>query len=382
MDHSRTAERDGVTAFGDFEGASLTSIAAPETDSFIVECLEEPDLPPNGFRVFYDYSFSCGLRNTTGAPRTVQVRFNLCPRSGKRNVHFMRGPHWVREAGSWRLLPPSAHTSGEDWVTTRINLSPGSEVIVSTKPFWTAEETESVLAEYVERLSFVSYRSLGKTAEDRDIWAIETEDRPEKILVSSSLQSAEFAGFVILFWLDWLGMRDSQTQALLDRFQFILIPETMADGVAHGYSIRNAVGECPMFHFPEAFAGEPAPAETTALTKLLKAKRPAMWMDLHIHPGDYATPKLVWIESESYPDEASANRSLRVREAALKIAPDWRPVSYPLHHRPEFSGRHTGVYNAAVNLGTVGLVLQSYAYTEEGKKALFARIMEAALSAL
>ncbi len=375
-------ESNGVTVFGGFEGASLDAVSLLEPGLFQIDCLREPDLPPNGFRVFYDYSFCCGVRNETDSPRSVEIHLQLCERSGKRNIHFMRGPHWVKEGSSWRLLPPSAHRSGKDWVRTRLELPARMEIRLSTKPYWTEDETETALSEYAERLPFVRYRSIGKTAENRKIWAIETEERAETILLSSSLQSAEFAGSVILFWLDWLSMNDAHSLDLLKQYQFVLVPETMPDGVAHGYSIRNALGECPMFHYPEAFAGQEAAAETQALVNLLNDKRPVLWTEVHIHPGDYNTPKLAWIESEAYPDAETAQRAQRVREAILEIALEWRPVTYPMHDRPDFSGRHTGIFNAAQRLGTVGLVLQSYALTEEGKKAMFARFLDTALKAL
>lgn len=378
------AETDGLIVFGGFEGASMDSVEASGDDTFTVECLEEPGVPEMGFnRVFYDYNFACGIRNESPKERTLNIRLNLCERSGKRNLHFMEGPYWVREGESWRNLPPSVHETGVYWINTRLTVQPHEEIVLSTKPFWTPEDLLRVVGTYEEQLPFVSHRSIGTTAEGRDIMCVETEERDQVVMVTSSLQSAEFAGGAILSWLDWLGMNSNQTQKILEQFQFCLIPETMSDGLAHGYSIMNAVGQCPMFEYRKAFDGDPdAPAETAANVRLLKEKVPVAWVDLHIHPGRYNSPKLAWVRPEYFLNEAYAARTQRVQENIMRMCPEWRPVQFPLLDRPDFMMRDHGHVLAAETTGTTGLVFQSYALTEAGKNAMFAKFMETALAPL
>ncbi len=378
------AEKNGLIVFGGFEGSSLDGVEAVGDDAFVVQCLEEPGVPEICFnRVFYDYSFTCGIRNETSQERSLTIRLNLCERSGRRNLHFMEGPYWVREGNSWRTLPPSVHESGEYWINTRLTVAPHQEIVLSSKPFWTPKELLRVIGEYEEHLPFVSHRSIGTTAEGRDILCVETEERDKVVMITSSLQSAEFAGSTILSWLDWLSMNSNQTQAILDQFQFCLIPETMSDGLAHGYSIMNGIGQCPMFEYRKAFDGdETAAAETAASVRLLKEKQPVVWVDLHIHPGRYNTPKLAWVRPEYFLNDESAARTQRVQENIMKLCPEWRPVMFPLLDRPDFMMRDHGHVLAAENVGTTGLVFQSYALTEEGKKAMFAKFMESALAPL
>ena len=87
------AERDGLAVFGGFEGASLAAVRAAGGDSFDVDCLEEPDVPELAFnRVFFDYSFACGISNDSAEAREVAIHLNLCERSAARNARFMCGP--------------------------------------------------------------------------------------------------------------------------------------------------------------------------------------------------------------------------------------------------------------------------------------------------
>ena len=377
------AEQDGVSVFGGFEGASLAGVRATGRGSFEVDCLEEPGVPELAYnRVFYDYSFACGLHNGASCPRQVVVRLKLCARSASRNMGFMCGPYWVRRARWWHHLTEAAHCTGEDWVETRLDLEPGESLVLSTKPFWTAEETRQVLAEYEERLPFARPRSIGQTPEGRDILAIETEPREQAIVVSSSLQSSEFAGDVCLHLLDWLGTDTLPIQQWLQRYQFCLVPETMPDGVAAGLSIMNTRGRCPMFDSGAAFAGQtPCAEEAAALTGLLKEKGPALWIDLHVHPGRYNSAKLNPVKAEIYPTGDTAARSTRIETAVAQLFAGERNIPVPLDD-PEFSMRDSTLVLAAQELGTAAFCFQDYARTEQGKKAFMVIFMETVLRAM
>jgi len=377
------AEQDGVAVFGGFEGASLEGVRAAGTGLFEADCLEEPGVPELAFnRVFYDYSFACGIHNASSHRRQTVLRLRLCARSARRNMGFMCGPYWIRRGGWWHHLTEAAHSTGDDWVETRLDLEPGERLVLASKPFWTAAETQQVLAEYEQRLPFTRVRSIGQTAEARDILAIETEPREQAIVVSSSLQSAEFAGDVCLHLLDWLGTETLPIQQWLRQYQFCLVPETMPDSVAAGLSIMNTQGRCPMFDSGAAFAGEqPCAEEATALTGLLQDKRPALWIDLHVHPGRYNSPKLNPVKAEMYPTSESADRAGRVEAALAQLFPGERNIAVPVDDA-EFSMRDSSLVLAVERLGTAAFCFQDYARTEEGKKAMMVVFMEAVLRAM
>lgn len=380
---SPRAEQNGVAVFGGFEGASLAGVRAAGAGLFEVDCLEEPGVPELAFnRVFYDYSFSCGLHNASSHLKQTVLRLKLCARSAERNMSFMCGPYWIRRSGRWQHLTEAAHSTGDDWVETRLTLEPGECLVLSTKPFWTAAETQQKLAEYEQRLPFTHVRSIGQTAAGRDILATETEPREQAIVVSSSLQSAEFAGDVCLHLLDWLGTDTLPLQAWLGQYQFCLVPETMPDSVAAGLSIMNKQGRCPMFDSGAPFLGEsPCAEEAAALAGLLQEKRPALWIDLHVHPGRYNSAKLNPVKGEMYPTPESAQRAARVEAALAQLFPGERNIAVPVDD-PEFSMRDSSLVLVAQQLGTAAFCFQDYARTEEGKKAMMVIFMETVLGAM
>jgi len=373
---------EDVVLFGGFEGASLAAIRKTGNGRFEVDCLQEADVPAEAFnRVFYDYSFAVGVRNPTGRSREVRIRLRLCERSAARNIGFMCGPYWIKQGRAWRHLLPSNHEHGRDWVDTTLRLSPGEQTVLSTRPIWTASETEEILGEYAARVPFASVRSLGRTAEGRHLWVIETGPREERVFIHASFQSAEFAGGTVLHVLDWLGTPTHRSAELLERYQFSIFPVPMPDGVAHGHSIMNARGSCPMLEFGRAVRGQPCAEESLQTWRDLAARPPVLALDVHVHPGEINSPKLNPVKASSYRDGACAERAARVERAVLACCPDWRYVPVPLDD-PEFDMQDSLPVLAAKHLGTASFCLQDYALTAEGAGPLLIAVLDAALRAL
>jgi len=372
----------GVRLFGGFEGASFESVLGVRDGAFDVQSLEEANVPELALnQVFYDYSFAIGVHNPAASAQEVKVRLRLCERSARRNLKFMAGPYWVKQGRNWRHLLPSAHAHGDDWVDTTFRLDPGERTILSTKPIWTSAETEEVLREYEERLPFAHVRSLGQTDEGRDLWMIETEPRDERIFVHSSFQSAEFGGDTVLHLLDWLGTPTKRSARLLERFQFQILPVPMPDGVAHGHSIMNARGRCPMFDFGLASCGEACAEESRHTWNHLIREPPVLLLDVHVHPGMTDSPKLNPVKGSSFPDRDSAKRAATAEEAMLSCCPEWRIVAVPLDD-PEFSMEDSLLVLAADQFGSAAFCFQDYALTHEGGKPLLIDILDAALGVL
>lgn len=376
-------DRDsGVVLFSGFEGASAGEMRQVGDGCFDVDCLQEERVPEAAFdRVFYDYNFAIGLRNTTDQVQGAQIRLHLCERSAGRNWRFMAGPYWIKEGRGWRRLLSTHHQHGDDWVETSLRLDPHQRTILSTKPFWTARETEAILDEYETKLPFVHKRSLGKTAEGRDLWVIETQPREERIFIHSSFQSAEFAGDVVLHVLDWLGTPTRKSTELLSRFQFTLLPVPMPDGVAHGYSIMNARGRCPMFDFGHASRGEHCAEESLYTWRDLAARPPVLLLAVHVHPGEVMTPKLNPVKAEWFRTPEDGSRSKRVEQAMLARCPEWRMVPVPLDD-PAFTMEDSLLVLAAKELGTAAFAFQDYALTPEGAKPFLIGLLDAALGEL
>ena len=156
----------------------------------------------------------------------------------------------------------------------------------------------------------------------------------------------------------------------------------MPDGVALGYSIVNARGRCPMFDSGAAFAGTaPCAEESVALIGLLVEKKPAVWIDLHVHPGAYNTPKLNPVKPEVYSTQDLGERAARADRAVAGLFAGERNIPLPLDD-PDFSMRDSTPVLAAEQFGTVSLCFQNYALTEEGCKAFMVTFMETVLRAI
>ncbi len=382
MTQKALGEARGTVLYSGFEGASVGGLREICDGIFHVECLEEPDIPEMAFHgVFYDYNFALGVRNTTDEAADAHIRLHLCERSAARNIKFMCGPYWVKEGRCWRHLPAANHKHGDGWVDTVLTLAPGQDTVLSTKPQWTSGETEQTVKQYAARLPFASARSLGKTAEGRDLWVVETEPRDQRIFIHASFQSAEFAGDTVLHVLDWLGTPTKRSQELLERFQFTILPVPMPDGAAHGYSIMNARDRCPMFDFGLARRGQKCAEESLHTWNDMAAHAPALMLDVHVHPGSVDSPKLNPVKGQWYLDEECAQRAERVAQAILACCPQWRVVPVPVDD-PEFDTTESELVLAARYLGSTALCIQDYALTAEGTKPLLITLLDAALGAM
>ena len=322
-----------------------------------------------------------GVRNTTDEAADAHIRLHLCERSAARNMKFMCGSYWVKEGRCWRHLPAANHTHGDGWVDTVLRLAAGQDTVLSTRPQWTCAETEEIVKQYAARLPFASARSLGKTAEGRDLWVVETEPRDERIFIHSSFQSAEFAGDTVLHVLDWLGTPTKRSQELLEHFQFTILPVPMPDGVAHGYSIMNARGRCPMFDFGPARRGQKCAEESLHTWNDMAAHPPALMLDVHVHPGRVDSPKLNPVKGQWYLSEECAQRAERVVQAMVACCPQWRVVGVPVDD-PEFDMTESELVLVAKHLGSTALCVQDYALTAEGTKPLLLTLLDAALGAI
>ena len=375
-------EDSGMVLDGDFTGASFASLRRIDEDMFEIQCLQEENVLQAALgRVFYDYNFAVRIANHGDHSRRVTIRLQLCFRSGTRNMKFMMGPYWVRTHHDWRRLKPSDHRNGADWVETTITVSPNESLILASNPFRTNEEIKEMLEGYETNLSFVAKRSLGRTDEGRDIWAIETPEQSQRIVVSGSFQACETAVDAVLSILDWLGTGQNYTEELLREFQFALIPEPVPDGVAHGLSIMNTEGRCPMFDFGKASRNEPCAQEANIVWNDLKAAPPVLFLDVHVHPGKYSEPKLNPVKPESFTDAQAARRSERVRSAILACCPQWRVVSIPLD-TPDFTMQDSLPVLLARHFQTAAFCFQDYAHTPEGAKWLLVSVLKAACDEL
>jgi hypothetical protein len=382
MEERILAEHGGVAIYDSFEGAAVGGFRETTDGVFEVDCLEEPGVPEIAFLgVFFDYTFCIGVRNTTEQPQEATIRLHLCERSAARNMHFMQGPWWIGKGRDWHQAPMDCHQHGDDWVQVTLMLPPGRDAHLATRPFWTEREIDDILNEYVENLGFVSCRSIGATCDRRSIWIIETEPRDERIFIHSSLQGAEFAGDTVCHVLDWLGTGTRRTEELLERFSFSILPVPVPDSVAHGYSIMNATGRCPMFDFGPASRGEPCAEESHAIWQEITTVVPTMLLDVHVHPGAYSIPKLNNVKSSWYRDGACAARAMAAEQAMLSVCPDWRIVPVPLDD-PDFHMQDSLMVLAARELGSATFCLQDYALTPDGTKPLLISILDAALGAI
>ena len=140
---------------------------------------------------------------------------------------------------------------------------------------------------------------------------------------------------------------------------------TNPDGAAHGHSVTNAAGEVPRCHFEDAALGKPAPSEAAVIWQYHAEKKPAVFIEFHIHYLVHAPHKLVGINV----NEPSDERGVVALPAAtvlwgelLKLNSHWRAR---LIEAESDTFRNSLDSTLARDFGTFGYVYQIYAPTVE-----------------
>ena len=303
--------------------------------------------------------YACNLRLRASRARSVELRYCFTRTNGKA---YMEPPYWIYRGGRWRPVPQVDTTYvSHSHVDLRFEVGSGEEVQVANKPFYAPAEIARQMRDLTAVSPIFQLRELGRTQGGRPLLALETEARPETIVVGATLQPAEPAGRPVLAVAHWLTDRSALTQRLLERFRFCFLPLGNPDGAAAGHSVTNALGEVPMFSFGHLLEGRQAPLETRHLWAYMAALRPAAYIEFHTHYQDNRLHKLNNMAGEWF---APPKRALarRVDESLLALNRAWRVTplerSTPLVQCGKFA-------HLAERLEALAYCYQIYAVTEE-----------------
>lgn len=127
--------------------------------------------------------------------------------------------------------------------------------------------------------------SLGKSVQDRDIWAVELGNEAVEapvIVCAATPQADEMGNWACRANLEFLlGGSDAAT-AILSRHRVCLIPHPNPDGTVLGLMVSDAADKFPYFMGSETIAGNPdSPMEQVTLWEYLKQKRPWLFIEWH-----------------------------------------------------------------------------------------------------
>ncbi len=349
----------GITLDNEFECASARAFSKIGPGHYQVELLIEnysPDYP-----VVWEYMFCFRVRSEADEAQSVTFRIM----EGRGGISYLDGPHFAKRNGKWELVPRSQTHMSKEYVEVTLAVAAGDEFLLGNHPFPTPAEVESAVRATAAALDDFSVREYGRTPEGRPLLALESEPRDKTVIVFDTMQPAEPGDVPILFLAHWLSSRSAETEKLLRDYQFCLLPLTNPDGTAHGHSVTNAAGEVPRCHFEDAKLGKPVPAETAVIWEYLAGKKPAMFIEFHIHYLVHAAHKLVGV----HVNEPSDERGVVALPAAtvlwgelLKLNSNWRAR---LIEAESDTFRNALAETLARDFGTLSYVYQIYAPTVE-----------------
>ena len=213
-----------------------------------------------------------------------------------------------------------------DRVDITVALARNESVIVASAPYDTPEDIVNEAKHIAnESRGLWRYREIGETVEGRPIPCLESQPRRDlRIILDASMQSCEPVHQGIFHVAHWLSLPTIQVQNIMERVQFVLLPVTNPDGLAHGFSVTNAVVQVPKFGIndlndpsPDA---RPAPNETVALWQLFQETQCQVSCEIHAHFTDPGFSRSVGMPNPRDLPTAAMRARGRAIEAALTSA--------------------------------------------------------------
>src|SRR5207244_1652779 len=212
-------------------------------------------------------------------------------------VWLSRGEHWERH--------PVEPDAAPNTLRLRVRVAGGEAVRVSRmRPFPYSAVTARVaeLARHPEARAFC----LGRSAEGREIAALEIGAGPAQVLVLAGQHPAEFGGAqAVLGIAEWLLSRMPDAREARARHTLSLVPVLNPDGNLAGRCGHNARGEDLYRAFACASRGaRPEAPEAACLWDWVRTHRPAFTVNFHAYTQPSPAGDFPWEGLYTAPDEA------------------------------------------------------------------------------
>jgi hypothetical protein len=360
-DLSRVYEDDSVLIATDFEGGNGHEIRKLGENFYAMR--PEPDPGEHRFKgVGYYACF--GVRSKLDKARAVRVRLQAKVHS---HESWLDHRHMiVRRAGRWSQLDPRAIRPVENTTDTlEVDLElPGagekeSTLFVSNFHWWPNSER----VQYMKSLRNVRLREIGRSYENRPIYAVELgrEDLEAPcILQSQTMQPSEvMASHAIRGMIDFLLSDDPEARRICETFRLCFIPVTNPDGSARGHCVADAQGRFPTFETNLAAEGDPqATAENLAFWRYVSENRPWLFWEWHSNNW-FRRPGHVLIRCRSNLTEDRLLRSMwdEIDERLLTL-PDTFHEEFVSHTESPY--QPTPEFQVAVHLGSISSVIKQH----------------------
>lgn len=148
---------------------------------------------------------------------------------------------------------------------------------------------------YLHQLAAVhpqlALRSLCRSVEDRDVWAVEIgNEAPDApvIVCAATPQPNEMGHWACRAVLDFLLCGSPEAEAVLKKHRICLIPHPNPDGTVRGTIAADALDNFVYFCGKKTISSDPeAPVEQVALWKYMKEKTPWLFIEWHSNHWHY-----------------------------------------------------------------------------------------------
>jgi Zinc carboxypeptidase len=238
---------------------------------------------------------------------------------------------WLSRGDAWERHPV-APDAPPDVVRVRVTLAAGETVRLSRMrpyPYSAVVARVEELAAHPEARSF----SLGRSAEGREIAALEIGTGAERILVLAGQHPAEFGGTQAAIGIaDWLLARLPDARAVRARYRVTVVPVLNPDGNVGGRCGHNARGEDLYRAFPGAAGGaRPEAPEAACLWDHVHAHRPALTLNFHTFTQPSPAGDFPWEGLYTAPDEAFVTKAAREQQRRLDDRLAWETDGLSQH---------------------------------------------------
>lgn len=270
----------------------------------------------------YCYYFHFTLTTSKAGEALIDVApdRDLLPESARsfdrhrpETVWLSRGYHWERH--------PVAPDAPPGILRLRVPMSAGERVGVGRMRPYPCSAVVTRVEELARHPEARAY-SLGRSAEGREIVALEIGSGSIPVLILAGQHPAEFGGIQAVMGIaDWLLSRLPEAQDVRARHRITLVPVLNPDGNVVGRCGHNARGEDLYRAFTGAAAGvRPHAPEAACLWDWLHTQRPALTLNFHCYTQPSPAGSFPWDGLYTAPDEAFATEPARERQRLLD---DW-----------------------------------------------------------